>query len=161
MRFETLKTERLTLRRLRTEDAEILANYRNLPDIARFQKSYTVTKAHALIQEMAKSDPSEKGKWFQFAIELTGNRLIGDIGFLNTDENRKNWVGFTLVPEYWHCGYAAEAVHAVLKYYSGLGISSIWASTDPENFASMKLLKTLGFALVESKSDDVLFCRET
>jgi RimJ/RimL family protein N-acetyltransferase len=143
---------------LRTEDAEVLACYRGLPEVARFQTAYTCAKAEALVQELAKSDPPEKGRWFQFAIELTcESRLISDIGFLNTDENQKSWVGFTLSPRYWHHGYATEAVRAVLAFYSKLGIAPVWASTDPKNEASMNLLRALGFSLIEAKPDDMVF----
>jgi aminoglycoside 6'-N-acetyltransferase len=145
MRFSRLKTERLTVRRLRPEDAR-----------------GTLAKAEALVEEMAKADPSETGRWFQFAIELTAEGiLIGDIGFLNSDEGQKSWIGFSLDPRFWRQGYAAEAVRAVLAYYFELGIASVWASTDPQNEPSMALLRKLGFSPVESKPNDRIFSRPT
>lgn len=135
-----------------------MAHYRGLPAVARFQSAFSLERAVALIKDLADSDPSVPGRWFQFAIELRSEpRLIGDIGFLNTDEQQKSWVGFTLHPDYWHQGYAAEAVGAVLGYYRGMGIAKVWASIDPDNQSSAKLLGRLGFALVESKPDDLIF----
>ncbi|RYZ63358.1 MAG: N-acetyltransferase [Proteobacteria bacterium] len=65
-----------------------------------------------------------RGKWFQFAVELISESdLIGDIGFLNTDDEGRSWIGFTIDPKYWNQGYAAEAVVAVLNYYRDIGIS--------------------------------------
>jgi aminoglycoside 6'-N-acetyltransferase len=160
MRFSRLKTERLTVRRLRPEDARGMAGYRSLSEVAKFQSAYTLAKAEALVEEMAKADPSETGRWFQFAIELTAEGiLIGDIGFLNSDEGQKSWIGFSLDPRFWRQGYAAEAVRAVLAYYFELGIASVWASTDPQNEPSMALLRKLGFSLVESKPNDRMFSR--
>lgn len=159
MRFDRIETERLTVRRLTADDAEVIAAYRSLPKVARFQTSYTLDKARTLVREMAVSEPAQTGKWFQFGIELTSeHHLIGDIGFLNTDENKKSWIGFTLDPQYWRKGYGAEAVRAILDYYARIGVTSVWASTDPQNAASMKLLRTLGFALIEAKPDDMIFC---
>jgi aminoglycoside 6'-N-acetyltransferase len=161
VKFEKLQTERLTIRRLHSADAEAFARYRSLPEISRFQSAYSVAGAQALIRDLSTSDPSVPGRWFQFAIEHTHDaRLIGDIGFFNTDENHKSWIGFTLDPETWHKGYAAEALRAVLTYCRKIGVSTFWASTDPTNHSSMKLLNTLGFKLVDSKPDDMIFFLE-
>lgn len=103
MNFKVIKTSRLFIRRLKIEDPETFAHYRSLPEVARFQASYSLDQANGLILEMSKSDPAGLGKWFQFAIELISeDRLIGDIGFLNSDENGKSWIGFTLDPSYSH-----------------------------------------------------------
>ena len=53
--------------------------------------------------------------------------------------------------------FAIEAVRAVLGYYLSIGIFEIWASTDPKNESSMKLLRTVGFQLSEAKRDDMVF----
>ena len=110
---------------------------------------------------MSEADPSLKAQWFQFGIELISEKeLIGDIGFLNTDKNGKSWLGFTLDSSFWNQGYASEAVGAVIGYYAELGISEIWASTDPENKSAAKLLGHLGFTLQESKPDDLILKKQ-
>lgn len=158
MAFTRQRTERLCIRRLVPADAAVLAAYRSLPPVARFQTAYSLETAQGLIREMAASDPTATGQWFQFGIELTAEqRLIGDIGFLNTDENGKSWIGFTLNPEYWHRGYAIEAVRAVLHYYHSLGISQVWAATDPQNEKSMRLLRVLKFETAVAAADERLF----
>jgi RimJ/RimL family protein N-acetyltransferase len=160
MGFDSFTTKRLVIRRLLTEDAETMSSYRSLPEVSRFQswEQYSIQKASELISEMKASDPSVVGKWFQFGISLkTTGELIGDIGFLNTDEHQKSWIGFTLSSAHWGKGYAIEAVEAVLAYYSSLGISKIWASTDPQNHSSGKLLKKLGFSLLESMPEDHIY----
>ncbi len=159
MRFEALLTDRLLIRRLGPNDAQTLSGYRGNPKVARFQTAYSSRQAEKLIEEMSKSDPSATGRWFQFGLELRAEKqLIGDIGFLNTDEHQKSWLGFTLDPMYWGRGYATEAVQTVLAHYQKkLGIDTIWASTDPENHASMKLLRRLGFSLVDEKPNDRVF----
>ena len=47
MKFDSLKTQRLLIRRLSLLDAPAIAAYRNLPEVARFQswESYSVAKA--------------------------------------------------------------------------------------------------------------------
>lgn len=162
MPSQPLRTERLLIRRLRAADAEALSRYRSIPDVARYQDwpSYSLDQALALISMMEKSSPEVTGEWFQFGIELRENgELIGDIGFLNTDENGKCWVGFTLDQRYWGLGLAREAVSVVLDYYAAMGVAAVWASTDPANVASRKLLDRLGFDLVEESSSDSIYSR--
>jgi RimJ/RimL family protein N-acetyltransferase len=163
MKFETLNTERLKIRRLSLKDAKDISHYRSLPEVSEFQSwtEYSTEKALELIQGMENSDPSIQEKWFQFGVALkNSNELIGDIGFLNTDSEKKSWIGFTLNSKYWGQGYALEAVKEVLNYYSKIGITEVWASTDPNNHSSKKLLKKLNFKLVEEKPNDHIFvCR--
>jgi len=148
------------IRRLHADDAITLARYRSIPEVARFQSwpDCSLQQAQDLIAEMDESSPAVTGKWFQFGIELkeTG-ALIGDIGFLNTDESGKSWIGFTLDSQYWRRGLATEAVGAILAFYSTIGITTIWASTDPANTASQKVLKKLGFVLFESDPEDSIY----
>lgn len=163
MKFESLKTQRLTLRRLSPEDTSAIVGYRNLPEITRFQSwdSYSDVNAAELIESMKDADPSLKGRWFQFGIELTSQKkLIGDIGFLNTDDNEKSWLSFTLHPKFWNQGYATEAVSAILNNYADFGVSELWASTDPENKSASRLLSRLGFTLLETRPDALIFKKE-
>lgn len=163
MSFESIETDRLVLGRLLEEDAKGMSSYRSLPDVARYQSwsTYSEEDARALILEMNNSDPSVKGKWFQFSIKLKeGEPLIGDIGFLITGEDGKSWIGFTLDSAFWRKGLASEAVSNILPYYSQLGVSEVWASIDPQNNASKNLLIKLGFELIDQKPDDLIFCKQ-
>lgn len=160
MNFLTIKTERLSIRCLYLDDAKALSSYRSKPEVARFQSwtEYSIHQAQELIAEMDKSAPDVKGKWFQFGIELSNcGELIGDIGFLNTDEFGKSWLGFTLDSKHWKQGLAKEAVDAVLTYYSSVGVTTFWASIDLSNTSSKKLLEKLGFVLVENTPDESIF----
>jgi RimJ/RimL family protein N-acetyltransferase len=139
MKFDSLKTERLFIRRLSKEDAQTMARYRSIPEVAEFQSwdSYSSDEAHQLIEQTEKSDPEIKGEWFQFGIEdsKTGD-LIGDIGFQNTDDDAKSWVGFTLDSKHWGQGFATESVEKVISYYKDLGVELVCASIDPLNHSS-------------------------
>jgi len=126
--------------------------------VSKYQAAWSHKQALTLIQELLESDPTVKGSWFQFGIELqkTGE-LIGDVGFLYSDELEKSWIGFTLDPTYWGNGYATEAASTVLEFYSKHGVSNVWASTEPDNHSSTKVLTRLGFSLMESTLKDLIF----
>lgn len=158
MKFESIETPRLKIRRIQINDAFEFSHYRSLPLVSRYQSSFSLERAVALAEDLQNSEPSVTGKWFQFAVTLRNDeKLIGDIGFKNTDEDGKSWIGYTLHPDYWHQGYAREAVLAVIDYYKLLGITNIWAATAVSNENSMKLLRSVGFTLHESKPDEWIF----
>lgn len=160
MVFESIPSTRLVIRKLVSQDAQRLSQYRNLAIVSKYQSAWSSERASALIQELKESDPMAKGRWFQFGIELLETQeLIGDIGFLNTDENGKSWIGFTLHPDHWGNGFATEAANAVLDFYSKREISTVWASTEPDNHLSAKVLYRLGFTLIESTPTDLVFCK--
>ncbi len=159
-----IQTSRLRIRRLTSDDALLLSTYRSRPEVAEHQSwdIYTLEQAHSLIQEMEKSSPVQVGKWFQFGVELLSEKsLIGDIGVLNTDLEGKCWIGFTIDSKHWKKGYAFESVKAVLDFYQNINLTNFWASIDPKNSASHKLLLKLGFEIVESKPDDLVFRMKT
>ncbi|WP_027482426.1 GNAT family N-acetyltransferase [Deinococcus pimensis] len=146
--FEVLRTPRLVLRRLREEDAPVLAAYRSDPDVARFQgwgPTFSEDRARALVHAMRARQPGEDG-WFQFAVAHGGtDELLGDVG-LRTFEVRHAEIGFTLARTAQGRGYAAEAVRAVLAYAFGpLGVHRVVAGVDPRNERSSVLLSRLGF----------------
>jgi RimJ/RimL family protein N-acetyltransferase len=144
-----IATERLTLRRFRTSDAETLAAYRSDPEVARYQSwsaPYTLSQARLAVAGLSTGHPDEPG-WFQYAIERTGDHThIGDIG-VNLHENRMQAeIGFTLATAHQGNGYATEAVHAVLDHLFGVrGLHKVSAECDARNHASARLLERLGF----------------
>jgi RimJ/RimL family protein N-acetyltransferase len=161
MNFEQLLTDRLRIRRLLLKDADVLSHYRSLPLVAKYQSAWSRESALNLIEELLQSTPTTKGHWFQFGIELRDKcELIGDIGFLNTDENGKSWIGFTLDPAHWGKGFATEAANAVLDFYARNKIDSVWASTEPGNELSAKVLYRLDFILFDSTPIDLVFYKK-
>ena len=59
-------------------------------------------------------------------------------------------VGFHLVKRFWGEGFATEAALGALEYaWEGLELSKVYAGHHPENRASAKILKKLGFESIE------------
>ena len=147
--MELLATERLSLRQLEPDDAQVISAYRSEPDVARHQSwsaPYSLAAAEALVQEMLHRRPSDPG-WTQIGIELRATgELIGDVAF-ERRSGREAAVGYTLAPAHWGNGYATEAVGAVVAHgLDVLGHDRIVAEVAPENAASIGVLTRLGFA---------------
>ena len=142
-----VRTERLTLRRFTTADAEAFAAYRSDPDIARYQSwdaPLPLAEAVQKVEEFAQGDPAAPG-WFQYAVDLDGV-LIGDLG-LNLDENlMQAELGFTLASAYQGRGYATEAVRGLLDdVFIERKLHRVSAECDARNTASARLLERVGF----------------
>jgi hypothetical protein len=60
-----LKSHRLCLKRVRTEDASFIASYRSLPEVARFQswESFALDDAASLIAGQVGVTPNTPGTW--------------------------------------------------------------------------------------------------
>src|SRR4051812_44270953 len=78
-----LHSPRLVLRRLAADDLEPFLDYRNDPNVARYQSWEGIARAEAIefIARHGSSNPTRPGEWLQIAIALrpTG-LLIGDCG---------------------------------------------------------------------------------
>lgn len=64
-------------------------------------------------------------------------------------------VAYVLNPCFWKQGYATEAADAILTLlFQKFEIRSITAEINPQNEASQRLVKRLGFAFVRHNADD-------
>ena len=152
--FTELAGPRLTLRRFRAADAPVLASYRSVPEVARYQSSDTpfpVAAAEEAIGEMLASHPDTPGEWFQFAAVLRGagpggGELIGDCAACtDADDPQQAEIGFTIAPAFQGRGYATEAAGLLLGYLFGARRKHrVTASCDARNLASAAVLERLG-----------------
>ena len=93
-----LTTPRLRLRMMRTEDVEVLVEYRNHPDVARNQDwelPYTTEMAERLIDDQSVVDGPTDGQWVQMAVER-GQEVIGDVAVGIHDSGRQGTIGYTI-----------------------------------------------------------------
>ena len=148
--FTELRSPRLTLRRLRVEDAPALCAYRGLPEVARYQSwdAYTLADAERLIAAQAGVAPDTPGTWLQLAVvETLSGTLVGDCGLhFRADEPRQMELGVTFAPAHQRRGLATEALRCVLGYaFDALGKHRVSATTDAENAPAAALFGRLGF----------------
>ena len=148
--FDTLTSERLTVRRFRAADAGTLAAYRRDPDVARYQAWDTCSheEAQRFIESLRDLAPGTPGAGFQFAVALASSgSLIGDC-FLRCprSEPRQGELGFTFAKAHQGQGYATEAVGCVLRYtFRELDLHRVFSVTDERNVRASRLLARLRF----------------
>lgn len=152
MNFEIIETPRLKIRTLDIRDLESFADYRNLPEICRFQawRPKPAEEIAAFLRQNSAAVFNQADTWFQLAICLQNGQLIGDIGIHFLTLQTQVEIGYTLAPDYQGCGYAFEAVQAVIRFlFAKLKKSSVTASIDPDNLKSIRLIEKLGFVKKE------------
>jgi RimJ/RimL family protein N-acetyltransferase len=105
-------------------------------------------------------EPS-RGPWYVRAIVLpNGRSMIGHIGFhgppgvnARRDADAVE-VGYTVFPEHRRCGYATEAVRALLAHAQSQGVARFIASVAPGNEPSLAIVRRLGFVEVGRHWDE-------
>jgi len=114
-----VRTARLQLRPLRTDDAPYLLAYRSLPEVCRwvpFEPMNASTIAARLQGQWAATTLEAAGDVLTLGVELaTTGEVIGDVmlRWLSA-EHSCGEVGYVFHPGFAGRGYATEAAHAVL-----------------------------------------------
>ena len=135
-------TERLSLRRLRYEDAEeIFYTFASKPEVTRFVSwptHQTLSDTNAFLRYAINAWDS--GTDYSFAIRLKeSNRLIGSIGVIN--EDGKLQFGYVFSPTQWNKGYATEVCLRLMSLLRNQkGVYRIQSFVDSENVSSARVL---------------------
>lgn len=143
-----LHTPRLILRPLVPADSVAFFAYRSLPEVALFQgwEPQTLEEARDFLVKNASAVPYESDTWMQLGVYLASGELIGDVGVHFYYDGQQVEFGYTLSPSFQGFGYAREAMKYLLDFFLlARGMHRAFASVDPENARSIRLLESLGF----------------
>jgi ribosomal-protein-alanine N-acetyltransferase len=101
------------------------------------------------IENMEKA-PSEPA-WDWIAIHKSDQAVIGDIGFMGgPDQDGVVEVGYSIVPEYRHQGYATEMAGGLIAWaFQETSIKVVTAACLEDNFGSIKVLEHVGMHRLE------------
>lgn len=142
-------TERLILSPLISADAEELFRYRSDLDVCRNQswEPRFLEEVQRFIDGLQAIAFDTPGTWFQLAVRLRDSGLlVGDVGIhFPPDERRQVEIGVTVAPIHQGLGLGTEAVNGLLDQIFGpLGKHRAFASVDPRNLPSVRLLRRVG-----------------
>jgi len=150
--FPTIKTSRLLIRELASEDAEDIYEYAQNVDSFVYTDGFP--KDFNEVQFMIsiwKTEAYESKRFIRWSIVLeTENKVIGGIYlFLPTGDDesgRRMDIGYEISKKYWNKGYASEAIEAISRYALGnMGLVRVQAQIIPENIGSIKACEKAGF----------------
>ncbi|WP_099157508.1 GNAT family N-acetyltransferase [Virgibacillus ndiopensis] len=151
MTFPLLETERLKLIEVGHQHLQSYFNIMSRDDVTKYYGMESLKnqeEAVNLIEHLRNNYESKRGIRWGIILKDTQN-FVGTIGLNNLNiEGKKAEIGFELHPSYWNKGIISEAVKEVLRYsFEDLNLYRMGAVTFPDNVASNKLLKKVGFSL--------------
>jgi [ribosomal protein S5]-alanine N-acetyltransferase len=151
MTTEVLQTPRLALRHLEHADAPFVLELYNEPGWLRYigdRGIRTLEDAQRHIAEGPAKMYVELGYGLYLVESRASGERLGICGILKRDTLPDVDLGFAFVERFCGRGYAYESAQAVISHASRhLGIRRIAAIASPDNHASERLLRKLGFAL--------------
>jgi RimJ/RimL family protein N-acetyltransferase len=159
--IDTIRTERLLLRPVRSGDAEpffrLLGNWEVIRWLSSPPWPYTLDDSRAFVDAQMQEDASRRT--FR-AITLDG-RLIGGIGVRASNateaQDRLPILGFWLGQPYWGRGYMTEAARGFIGHlFASTPVDTIYTGAFADNAASLRVQEKLGF---ERTGEMMLYCR--
>lgn len=141
-----IETSRLLLRNVMTKDIPIIFDYRNNEICAKYQRGQT--KDYEGISELVerrKDDVISTAAPFYIAVALKeSDEMIGEIVVMPNDGTIS--LGYTFSYKHHRNGYAFESISALIDLlHTRYPAWDFISFTEPENIASMNLLKKLGY----------------
>ena len=156
----TLKTERLTLRKITNKDLLDVFEYASDGRVSEYllwsphpDKSYTKAYLSLLTKKY------KAAEFYDWGIEY-GGKLIGTCGFTSFSiEHNVGEIGYVLSSKFWGLGIASEAVRRILEFgFEELKLNRIEAKFMAENDKSRNLLDKLGM-VYEGKMKEAVFAK--
>ena len=104
----------------------------------------------------------EQWEWYAiWMIELKDGTHIGELCFKGVDESGSTEIGYGIAENYQNCGYATEAVCAVVdRALKQNAINCVTAEVDGDNIASVRVLEKSGFELTGKIGEEgPIYCK--
>ncbi|RTL60442.1 MAG: N-acetyltransferase [Sphingobacteriales bacterium] len=160
--FPQLETNRLLLRQLKEEDADVLFFLRSDAQVLKYifrEPASGKEEVIGFIQAIQQAVSSNENPYWAIALKDKPDELIGTICIWNIRrEHYRGELGYVLHPHYWSKGLMKEAIQKVIEYgFDQLHLHSMEAVVDPRNLASVKTLESVGFVKEAHFKEDALF----
>ena len=131
-----VRTDRLVLRAMTSQDVDDIHAYQSRPDVCRY----------LMFEPRTREEVAERSRSIPRHSSHNRGRVIGDIYFAIKDAaNASAEIGWTLHPDYAGSGYMTEAASAMLSIaFNDLELHRVRAELDARNRGSAALCKRLG-----------------
>ena len=152
-RFDQIVTDRLVMRRWQESDRDPFAALNGDPETLKFfPATIDRTASDAFVDRI--EERFEQQGYGLWALELTATgEFIGYTGLNPLPDDVPGGggmeVGWRLVKQAWHNGYATEAARAALGVaFDGAGLPDVWSITAVLNEPSQAVMRRIGMAEV-------------
>ena len=155
---------RIALRELTRDDWPDIHAYASLPEVCRFQAwgPNTPDESRVFVERAIASADEEPRSRFALAVLLANTTRAIGMGELSVRDAgfRTGEIAYVLHPEYWGRGLATEVAQFLLRFgFREMHLHRIFATCDPRNLASARVLKKIGM-LYEGRMREVMLIRD-
>lgn len=145
------ETERLLIRPISLEDADVILELYNMPNFIKFigdKNLKTLADAENYIKAKFLPQIERLGFGNYLIVLKDGNQKIGGVGIFEREGLDVVDIGFSVLERFEGKGLMFEAAQKVKSIgMEDFGLSKISAITSKENFSSQKLIERLGLKL--------------
>ena len=145
--FRPIKTERLVLRPICEDDLDNMYSYTSNPEVTKYVSWMPKTREETKTFIDQTVSNYEIGADYLWGIALAQtNELIGAAHLFEVDyKNRQCEISYIMNPRFQKCGYASEAVTAIIKHcLQNMNMQRVCARCDTENRASERTMQKSG-----------------
>ncbi|WP_212006523.1 GNAT family N-acetyltransferase [Chitinophaga sp. HK235] len=150
------ETERLLIREVEVTDFDNLFAICSNEELMQFVGDGILSKE--LTQKwiaISIENYDSKGFGMSAVIHKSNNRFIGYCGIVFSKAINDYELIYAIEKEYWGKGLATEVAAKMVQYgFEKLKFKTIYASIDPANIASKKILLKIGFKEIYTKHDE-------
>ena len=150
-----LKGQNITLRALEPDDAEVLYQWENNPEIWKVSNTLVPFSKHILEQYVNGAHDIYLTKQLRLMI-CNGNLSIGTIDLFDFDPfHQRAGIGILIGEKSQRkMGYASEAMDLLIEYcFSTLLLHQLYCNIGAENEGSLKLFLSKDFKIIGAKKD--------
>lgn len=145
----TLGTERLSLREFEESDLQAVHEYASDPKVVRYMGwgPNTEKDTREFLQRAFEQRQKQPRSGYGLAVILKAeSRLIGSGGIhIANPDHKEAELGYCFNRYFWGQGYATEAARAFVAFgFEELGLHRIYATCDPANVASARVMEKIG-----------------
>lgn len=147
-----LETERLVLREITEADFREIHGYASDPEVVQYVPwgPNTEQDTHDFLARTMIAASADPRLEFVFGVELRDQPgLLGTVGlYIRPEDTDQAMLGYAYGRPAWGRGIATEAARGLVAMgFDLLGLRRIWASCDPDNKGSRRVLEKVGMTV--------------
>lgn len=156
-----LTGKRLILRELQPQDLPAVHAYGSHLEGVRYQPwgPNSPEDSRAFLRHVLAEAAARPRRNYTLAVELLeDSHVAGTVSLTVRDaQHAQAELGYFLHPDLWGNGYATEAARLILGFaFSELALHRVFATVDPRNLASVRVLEKLGMTLEGRMRENML-----
>lgn len=150
---------KVILKEMNEKDWRDVHKYASLPIVCQYQPWGPNTEEETqdfVKQVLLDATEEERSRYVFSVIEQENGKMIG-AGEMNIRDFRVGEIAYIIHPDYWGKGIATEVAKLLLQFgFETLNLHRIYATCDPRNIGSSKVLQKIGLIQEGRIREDLL-----